>query len=173
MDPSLKIALEFGVYDGGSIGIIRNSLDSTHQVFGFDTFTGLPEDWIGTDLKKGFFDRGGVVPQMYGVKFYKGLFSETIPSYLHDMNNEGAIGLLHIDCDLYSSTVDVLNSLNHLIVENTIIVFDEWIYNFDPKYNDHEQKAFYEWVESKNRRFQFLDKCLSLEIEQKALRIIS
>ena len=173
MDPSLKNALEFGVYDGGGIRLIRGMLDESHEVCGFDTFTGLPEDWIGTTLKKGFFDRAGEIPQIGGVKFYKGLFSDTIPTYLSEAGHNEPLGLLQIDCDLYSSTVDVLHSLNHLIVKNTVIVFDEWIYNFDPKYNDHEQKAFYEWVESKGRKFEFLEACNTLEIEQRTLRILS
>ena len=66
------------------------------------------------------------------------------------------IALLHVDCDLYSSTKDVLYSLNDYIKENTIIVFDEWYYNNNPKYNDHEQKCFYEWVKDFNREFEFI-----------------
>lgn len=172
MDPTLKTTLEFGVYDGGSIRSIRDMLDQSYEVCGFDTFTGLPEDWIGTSLTKGFFNMDGKIPEIEGIKFYKGLFADTIPTYLSDGGQDKPIGLLHVDCDLYTSTVDVLHSLNHLIVKNTIIVFDEWVYNFDPKFNDHEQKAFYEWVESKGRKFEFLDGC-DLEIEQRALRVLA
>lgn len=174
MDPSLNIALEFGVYEGGTSQLIRTYVDPSCKVFGFDTFTGLPTDWVGTTLTKGFFNRDGVVPNIQGVKFYKGLFSETIPQYLQDEENNKQIGLIHIDCDLYSSTIDVLFGLNHLIGRNTILAFDEWIYNFNPNCNDHEQKAFYEWVEQTNRTFEFLPTCESpLEIEQKVVRILS
>lgn len=48
--------LEFGVCSGWSINIISEKTDGV--VFGFDCFTGLPEDW-GNHQKKGTYDVGG------------------------------------------------------------------------------------------------------------------
>ena len=42
--------LEFGVCKGASIKIIKGELSrkkDKHDVFGFDSFVGLPEDWVG------------------------------------------------------------------------------------------------------------------------------
>lgn len=152
-----KHVLEFGVFKGETISIIRNNLDCTYNVFGFDSFEGLPEDWVTPDNNvagdglcvKSFFSTNGEIPNIPNVKFYKGWFEDTIPEYLKLAE---PIALLHIDCDLYSSTKTVLYNLNQYIVEGTLIVFDEWVYNRE-EYNDHEQKCFYEWVNDFNREY--------------------
>lgn len=154
---TLKHVLEFGVYNGSSVSLVRSHLDPSFKVFGFDTFTGLPEDWGNTVCKKGFFDMGGSIPNVNGVKFFKGLFSDTIPEYKKEAAN---IALIHIDCDLYSSTKDVLYGLNEYIKPNTILAFDEWFYESADgnKYNgDHEQKCFKEWVVDFKREYEFIE----------------
>lgn len=152
-----KHVLEFGVYNGGSISLIRSHLDPSFKVFGFDTFTGLPEDWGNTVCKKGFFTTNGEVPHIPGIKFFKGLFSDTIPLYKKEVSD---IALLHVDCDLYSSTKDVLYGLNDFIKPGTIIAFDEWVYCSADGYQfnaDHEQKCFKEWVLYFKREYEFVD----------------
>jgi hypothetical protein len=141
--------LEFGVYYGKTIKLIKNSLKDKFEIFGFDSFSGLPEDWVSFDgtiagdgvCIKNFFTTNKIIPQIDGIKFYDGWFEDTINEYLKIAK---PISLLHIDCDLYSSTKTILYNLNNYIKPNTIIIFDEWFYNGDPKYNDHEQKCFYE-----------------------------
>ncbi len=154
----MKHVLEFGVGDGKTTRQIRNGLDMSYGVFGFDCFEGLPDDWIDTKqnkvvLRKGMFSTQGKIPDVTGVTFFKGLFKDTIPEYIKIAK---PITLLHIDCDLYNSTKDVLYGLNDYIVPGTILVFDEWIYLSKPECNDHEQKAFYEWIEDKRRTFSFV-----------------
>ena len=112
-----------------------------------------------------------VVPNINGVKFYVGWFSDTIPDYLKIAE---PIALLHVDSDLYSSAKEVLESLNDHIIEGTIIVFDEWFYKHDPQYNDHEEKAFNEWVLKFQRKYEeipFVDQTPSGE-ERKMFRIL-
>ena len=158
--PKYKHVLEFGVWKGDSLRRIRSRLDDSYKVYGFDSFEGLPEDWLDHNGnlvgkgKKGRFSTGKKTPDINGVKWMVGWFSDTLPMYLKEADD---IGLLHIDCDLYSSTVEVLWALNNYIKKGTIIVFDEWFYNHSTKYSDHEQKAFYEWVEKFNRKFSFVD----------------
>jgi len=159
--PKYKHILEFGVYEGKTIQILRNCFGSDYSVFGFDSFEGLPEDWISEDgtiaggglCKKNFFSTNGKEPQIKGINFYKGFFEDTIKEYIKIAE---PICLLHIDCDLYSSTKTVLYGLKDYIVSGTIIVFDEWIYNENTKYNDHEQKCFYEWVKDFNRLYELI-----------------
>lgn len=164
-----KHILEFGVEFGRSITAIRDIVNVRYaeekmSIIGFDSFMGLPEDWntsCSILAPKGCFSQGGQIPEIEGVKFYKGWFEDTIPEYI---KNEGQpIALLHIDCDLYSSTKTVLYGLKDFIVNDTIILFDEWMYcAMDgnpslPLEGDHEQKAFYEWANDFNINYEFLD----------------
>ena len=154
---SLIDVLEFGVFDGTTIKQIREAFIEDTPIYGFDTFVGLPEDWTGTELKKGNFNIGGKLPDVPNVRFFKGLFKDTIPIYLQIAK---PIKLIHVDCDLYSSTKDVLYPLNSLICSGTIICFDEWYYNAKdiPENRQHEQKCFYEWVKDNNREFIIFNK---------------
>ena len=154
VNPNYKHALEFGVFEGKSIRKIRNLLDDTYKVFGFDSFIGLPENWENTICDKGSFDLQGAVPIIDGVQFFSGWFEDSIPHYLKEAE---PIALLHIDCDLYSSTMTVLEMLRPYIVKDTIIVFDEWLYTTldNKKSNIHEQRAFIEWVKKYDIRYEF------------------
>jgi hypothetical protein len=162
-----KHVLEFGVQKGRSIKKLRNLFDNTYKVFGFDSFKGLPKDWVGTKAKKGACSTNGTIPSINGVIFYKGLFVDTILQYIEVAES---ISLLHIDCDLYSSTKNVLWGLKNYIKEGTVLVFDEWYYNHkDTEENrQHEQKAFYEWVKQFNVKYELIGK---IEEERKIVII--
>lgn len=169
-----KHVLEFGVCRGATIKIIRNILKDDFRVFGFDSFVGLPTPWIDKDNKqvvpKSHFSTDKEIPNIPDVKFYPGWFEDTIPDYLMVAQ---PIALLHMDCDLYSSAKIVLRLLNNYIVEDTIIVFDEWFYKHNEYYDDHEQKAFYEWVNEFQRQYEivsFIDTTSSGE-ERKIIKI--
>lgn len=166
--------LEFGVASGDTLGTITSILPKNkYEIFGFDSFRGLPEDWVGTDLKKGFFDLNGNIPEkvknLKNVKIYSGLFENTIKEYLKIAKN---IALLHVDCDLYSSTKTVLYGIKEYIRPETWIVFDEWYYNFEDKEENrqHEQKCFFEWVKDFDIKFQYYP---PIEKERQAIKILS
>lgn len=170
-----KHVLEFGVCRGGTIRVIRQALDLSFQVFGFDSFVGLPEAWIDKDgvvvVPPKYFSTNGVIPDIKDVKFYAGWFTDTLLDYLKIAE---PIALLHIDSDLYSSAKEVLWALNDYIIKGTIIVFDEWFYKHDAKYDDHEQRAFNEWISAFHRKCQiiyFCDKTISGE-ERKIIRML-
>ncbi len=76
---SLIDVSEFGVFKGSTVAQLRENFPPEIPVYGFDTFTGLPEDWDGTDVKKGDFNLEGNIPNVPGVNFYKGIFKDTIP----------------------------------------------------------------------------------------------
>jgi len=175
IDKKYRHVLEFGVCRGGTIRVIRQTLDESFLVFGFDSFVGLPEAWIDKDGKvvvpPEYFSTQGVVPDVQGVEFYAGWFSNTLPQYLEQAE---PIALLHVDSDLYSSAKEVLWALNNHIVPGTIIVFDEWFYRHDARFDDHEQKAYNEWVTEFDRECEvvpFDDKTTSGE-ERKIIRVI-
>lgn len=168
IDTNYTHVLEFGVNSGVTVSQLRNSLPDTYSLFGFDSFEGLPEDWTGTWAKKGSMSTNGVIPDVPGVTFYKGWFTDTIPEY---KKVAAPIALLHVDCDLYSSTIDVLYGLKEYILPGTVIVFDEWYYNHrdTPENRQHEQKAFLEWVSEFNVAYEEYE---LIEDERKVVKIL-
>ena len=57
-----------------------------------------------------------------------------------------------MDCDIYSSTVCVLESLKDQIIDGTVVIFDEiWKY---PNYKEHEIKAFAEFLLKYNFKYE-------------------
>ena len=145
---------EFGVHRGTTIRLL--AAKTLGAVFGFDSFEGLPEDWVREDFtmskEKFKLDRNPDVPD--NVVLVTGWFKDTIPKWSRDY--PGNIGFMHIDCDIYSSTETVLSLLNDQIVEGTIIVFDE-LFNY-PGWEKHEHKALTEWCEKYHRGYTFIHK---------------
>jgi O-methyltransferase len=151
------VYLEYGVFQGESIKYFSTHHPTTSSVFfGFDTFTGLPEDWnasVLANVKSEVFDVQGKLPQIEDsrVKFCKGLFSQTMPSFKIDNKEilEQNIKLIiHIDADLYSSTLYVLTEMQEYIVAGTIIIFDEF------RSVIHEFKAFTDFCKSHGRYYR-------------------
>lgn len=157
------IVLEFGVHTGTTINHISSCLPD-HKIFGFDSFRGLPEDW--TDgMKKGHFAVEQVPTVRNNVDLVVGWFDDTLPEFV--TSHKDAVSLLHIDCDLYSSTRTVFQFLNERIVPGTIVVFDEY-FNYT-RWRDHEYKAFQEFCASNNVKYEYIG--LVPSFEQVAVRI--
>jgi len=169
------LVLEFGVYQGKTINIISNRFDK-EIVWGFDSFDGLPEDWF-TDSKivskhpTGHFKLDNLPDVNTNVKLVKGFFKESVPLWC--INNTDKIKFLHIDCDLYSSTKEILWLLNSQIVPGTIIVFDEFYpwgdYTLYPEWKNGEFKALYEWINNFDRE---IDTLLRSRHQQCSIRVI-
>lgn len=118
--------LEFGTADCETfIWWLKENQHPSSRFFGFDTFTGLPEDW--GDYKKGAFDLQGNIPEVKDerVSLHKGLFQDTLHDFLKDFNNDKRKVIL-LDADLYSSTLFVLTTLAPFLKTNDIIIFDEF-----------------------------------------------
>ena len=56
------------------------------------------------------------------------------------------VALIHIDCDLYGSTLEALNLVKPKIQNGSILLFDDW-FNFRASRDEGEQKAFWEFLE--------------------------
>ena len=56
-----------------------------------------------------------------------------------------SVGFVHIDVDLYSSTVTVLDFIKKFLVSGTVILFDDW-YCFPPGKEMGERRAFNEFL---------------------------
>ena len=131
--------LEFGVASGRTISHMALNTPRTH-FYGFDSFEGLPEAWR-SGFDKGAFAQARLPIVPPNVTLIKGWFDDTLPTFLHDRPHM-PVSLLHIDCDLYSSTKTIFASLQGRIVPGTVIVFDEY-WNY-PGWRDHEFRAFEE-----------------------------
>lgn len=143
--------LEFGVGTGSSINQFASLTKNT--VHGFDSFEGLPEDWNGRHESKGAYSTKGQLPKVRkNVTLHKGWFTDTLPDFLK--THEGALAFLHLDADLYSSTIFALEQLISRIQPGTIIVFDEY-FNY-ATWKEHEYKAFQEVVEKYKIRYTYL-----------------
>lgn len=122
---------ELGVYKGGSARLLyevfnRDAADKNIMLF--DTFEGMTSIEYSHDFhKRGDFDDTsieGVKKFLAGggnVSFYKGLFSETLPSLA-----EGTYCFVHIDADLYSSILECCQYFYPRLSAGGILVFDDY-----------------------------------------------
>jgi predicted O-methyltransferase YrrM len=143
--------LEFGVFSGKSIWVIAQR--TPNVVHGFDSFEGLPEDWTGNKDPKGQYSTGGRLPEVPpNVRLYKGWFSHTLPAFLQAHPDD--VAFMHVDCDLYSSTREVLEATALQIREGTVIVLDDY-FNF-PGWKNHEFKALQEFAGRTGLQYEYV-----------------
>lgn len=159
---------EFGVYVGTTINLIA-SYFPYKTIYGFDSFLGLPTDWNGT-CKKGCFSTDGKKPKVLpNVKLIEGWFGgdqDVLKPFLTSYNKD-KISFIHIDCDVYYSTKAILDSMKRFFTPGLVIQFDELI-RCDNSQN-HELKAWVEFINDNNIQYQYLyksDECqISLVIK--------
>ncbi|HLJ21868.1 MAG TPA: class I SAM-dependent methyltransferase [Stellaceae bacterium] len=150
--PEQGLMLEFGVADGASLRYLASRV--ARPFHGFDSFEGLPEDWSGTFERKGKFGRSGTLPPMpANVRLYPGWFADTLPRFLGEHAGDG-VAFVHIDCDIYASTVTVLAQLGDRLRSGAILVFDEY-FNY-PNWQRHEWRAFQEFVRDTGVAYTYL-----------------
>lgn len=160
------IACEFGVFGGASLRQIRNFRKP--PVFGFDSWQGLPETWDiadGIQHEAGHFACAKPADLATGVHLVEGWFIETIPQWLAE--NDGPVQLLHIDCDLYGSAIEVLFGLNERLPVGAILLFDE-LCNLDcgfyENWRDGEWKALHEWLDECGRQVKPIGRTESQQV---------
>jgi O-methyltransferase len=137
--------LEFGVAGGTSFAWWVEANHHPQSLFyGFDTFEGLPEDWHF--FKKGAFSFD--IPFMDDARgtFIKGLFQDTLYKFLDNYGKNGAGAgvrrVIHLDADLYSSTLFALTMLAPYLKNGDILLFDEF------NIPNHEFAAWSDFVRS-------------------------
>ena len=134
------LVLEFGVATGTTLGVIAGGLPG-RTPYGFDVFSGLPEDWR-PGFPAGTFAQDKL-PEVPGAQLVVGLFENTLPGFLGD--HPGPVAFLHVDVDLYTSAKTVLDLLAGRLVPGTVIVFDEY-WNYSGWKTDGEFRAWNEFV---------------------------
>lgn len=153
--------LEFGVWMGNSfVPAYHYAQFYGHKrmrFYAFDSFEGLPET-KGIDASyvygKGAFSCDqqefksilkGKRVDMSKVTLVPGWFNKTLNSALKKRLKIKKAAVIWIDCDLYSSTVPVLDFVTDYVQDGTVMVFDDWLcFKGDP--SKGEQKAFKEWL---------------------------
>ena len=155
--------LEFGVHEGETIvHTAGNKLGvSDFKIHGFDSFEGLPEDWIENN-PKGHFNLDSNIPKhllnLNNINIVKGWFDESLPKFIKN-NNINKVSFLNIDSDLYSSANTVLTLLTPYFKGHCVIYFDEFC-NY-PGGENGEYKAFSEFLH-KNK--DIIEACIPLGI---------
>lgn len=133
--------LEFGVATGESFELLlryrdvlarRLGIRTPITCIGFDTFTGLPDrrpedvaaPWIPGDFKSDVKFVRQRLSANGDFELVKGLFSETLPAWVDRLAQEPPL-FVSIDCDYYSSTIDVFEHLLPLVPTGAMFYFDD------------------------------------------------
>ena len=151
---------EFGVWYGVSFQYLINSFK---KGFGFDTFTGLPEDWH--QERAGTYSSFESVPKIIGGEFITGKFEDTLPKFFSQ--KRPLASLINFDCDLYSSTLCALNHANKVIDEKSILIFDQFLTN--KHWEKDAYKALHEFCHNLNISYDVL--AVSFYSKQVAIKL--
>ena len=129
--------LEFGVFRGTSFITAykiakRKNMMANMRFFAFDSFEGLPQD-EGEKFKRGsmkceenqfinIIENAGV--NLDKIVIVKGYYNESLNNKIKIIHKLHKASIVHIDCDLYSSTKEVLSFISDLIQNGTILIFE-------------------------------------------------
>ena len=149
---------EFGSHSGRTFSaavLSAQYLGLDLDCYAFDSFEGLPR----TDMTEdGYFRTGSfctgldqfkqIVMEKTGKALnddhlIKGFYEQTLTKDLK-LRLPGHVGFVHIDVDLYSSTVSVLEFIKDYLVTGSVLLFDDW-YCFPPGKDQGEKKALGEF----------------------------
>lgn len=128
------------------------------RFFAFDSFEGLPEtsgnqtqeEWAKSAYQcseerfKKNLAREGV--DLKKVVTVPGFYDASLNRQTKEKHSLTRAAVVHIDCDLYESTMQALDFVTDLLVQGTVLIFDDWFFNQGRK-NRGEQQACKEWLE--------------------------
>jgi len=136
---------------------IQRWYDDKPRFFAFDSFSGLPGGDAERHLdygeaayscsEKQFLANvrnGGVATE--DVVTVAGYYDKTLSAGRKAELSLSQAAIVLIDCDLYESTVPVLDFITDLVGQGTIIIFDDW-YRYKGSRDHGEQRACNEWLE--------------------------
>jgi O-methyltransferase len=126
------------------------------RYFAFDSFSGLPD---GEAARQADYDPGAYAcpePQFLknvaanGVDLKRvvtvpGMYDQSLVPELKARIGLSRAAFVFIDCDLYESTVPVLEFVTDLVGQGTVIVFHDW-FRFKGSPAQGEQRACSEWL---------------------------
>jgi O-methyltransferase len=137
----------------------RKALWNQARFFAFDSFKGLPKlegiDTLSKDFTqekyRSSLEQFNMNLQQASIPSHKivaipGWFEETLNKTTIKEYKIANAAIINIDCDLYQSTKVVLNFISPIMVDGSILIFDDW-FSFKGNPLLGEQRAFYEWAE--------------------------
>lgn len=146
--PPDGVVVELGVRRGTSLRFLATLAAEVH---GFDSFEGLPSSW--GEQAAGLYTADGALPSVPdNAKLHAGLFADTLPAFA--AGQAAPLRLVNVDCDLYSSAREGLEALAPLVVEGTVLVFDEYLCN--PGWEAEEHRALVEVAARYGWRYDYL-----------------
>ena len=158
---------EFGVWRASSF---KYFIKVFKKGYGFDTFTGLPEDWLGENgsvaQKAGTYTSDENVPKIKGGEFIVGKFEDTLPVFFSESRPMASV--INFDADLYSSTICALNFSKSVMDKDTILVFDELLMN--ESWEQDEFKALNEFCSINHCSYVVI--AISFFTKQVAIKLI-
>jgi len=153
---------EYGIFRGFTLWYVQAQLKNWHvhdvEYFGYDSFFGLPEvegiDAGGAFAEGDFYASKEEVEIFYNrfgidwlkTKLVPGFFSKSLTEENKKEHKGRPFSLCVVDCDLYSSAVEVLEYIESMVADQSIVWFDDWgDYGNDPEKG--ERLAFKEFLE--------------------------
>jgi hypothetical protein len=136
------------------------------RFFAFDSFSGLPQldtaDEGHSRFREGRYNYAenkfiaNVLSNSVEISSNRlitvpGFYNESLKEDVKETFQLKAASIVMIDCDLYSSTVSVLEFITNLVQDGTILIFDDW-YAYKGSPNRGERLATQEWIK-KNPKF--------------------
>jgi len=156
--------LEFGVFTGRAFTDAFHAAQKHKKLhsmkfYAFDSFEGLPEPEetyadgtgryrkgeyaCGIDKFKENISNNGV--DLNKVTCVAGWYNEVLNEEMRKSLPIKKAAVVYIDCDLYESTVSVLNFITDYIQDGTVMIFDDW-YSYKGRLDRGEARAFGEWL---------------------------
>ncbi len=157
--------LEFGVYKGKAFikaYKLAQKLGLNHMNFyAFDSFLGLPA--VGdeesnrlkeqdcycseNEFRKNLQEKGVNTDKVFIIP---GFYDDSLTIELKNQLNIKRAAIVWVDCDIYKSTVPVLDFITDYVTTGSFIAFDDWfLFGADP--HAGEIRAVREWLE-KNKQ---------------------
>ena len=156
--------LEFGVFRGESFILTLEAASKvlkgergSRRFFACDSFAGLPA--VDPNKDSGIFQQGDFSAEEHRFRrniakasrgwpivVVPGFFSESLTDSLRVQHEMTHAAFAVIDCDIYTSTVDVLRFLTPLLHTGSVLYFDDWYYA-GRDFSQGEPGACAEWLE--------------------------
>jgi hypothetical protein len=131
-------AAEVGTYRGGTAFIMASAVHA--PIFLFDTFEGMPETSVHDLHSKGDFNEATLedvtnfLSGFPNINIIKGTFPDSIE--INNILQPNIFGLVHLDCDIYSSVKAGLEYFYPLMVPGGTILLDDYGFRSTPGCKD-------------------------------------
>jgi len=142
----------------------------SRHMWAFDSFAGLPASEDPRDAhqywrpgtyrttKETFLDacaKAGISSSQFSI--IEGFYNESLKNLTSDQQTAlTEIAIAYIDCDLYTSTCDVLRFLAPRLKNGMLLCFDDY-YCMSPRGPSGERLAFMEFEQSHLQKFRFVE----------------